>query len=212
MSKTSYYAPVTKVDKSPAGKVARSANLTVPNSFSKKQEDNEWDIVTLVNETNPDVDGFTRTLGNSDKNFPVPGICSVSVENVYSYNIERLKKSEKFPAIVSAGLDLRKVRIEVLISTEDEFNKMVDLLNVLIEKDVGSSLYRIQHPIVSINKIDSCFIESISTPQPNARDGWTVTMNFIEYSDSAEKKTEGKKRTSFKDSAVAQTQSKSPGR
>jgi hypothetical protein len=198
-SKVPFYAPAgnqTSItnralrESVPGVDVVKDQNLKTP------QDDNPWDIVILTPAlVNSDLDNLAKTemnLGMAGQ-IVLPGIASVSIDTTYDFEITRLKNKTTFPPkVVPLGMNLRRATIELLLTSEDEFNKYVEVINNVVVLGQAPVPYGVDHPNIKIYKPNWWYIESISSPQPNARDGWNITIRLLEYSDTKEAKPQPK--------------------
>lgn len=174
----------------------------------KTDANNDWDIFKVK------IFGAFTTL---------PGIATVSVENSFDFTIARQKTNSK-PSIVPLGLNLRKITVELLMTTKAEFNTFQDIMNISYVNETSNKEvqkpFEISHPQCALYNIKQVYMESISSPAPNARDGFVVTIKFVEYSDTKVPEIPARKGKTAKeagndqaaaDKAAAQTGTPLPG-
>lgn len=140
-----------------------------------------WDKLVLTPYSQLD-DNFSS---RSSINFP--GLARVSLKVNWNYTVSRANMNgdgaTQFLRSKANGMQLRDVDIEIQINNEYEYNKMVNICNLLFGKIEETNLPRfyIIHPITQICNLHIIQIKSLSLPMPNAKEGWTVKMSCQEY-------------------------------
>lgn len=116
-----------------------------------------------------------------------PGLARVSLKATWNYTLSRANMNgdgaTQFLRSKCNGMQLRDVDIEIQISNEDEYHRMVNICNMIFGKIEETNLPRfyIIHPTTQICNLHIIQIKSMSFPMPNAKDGWTVKMACQEY-------------------------------
>ena len=193
-TKIDYYAPTDKERLTQSEQIAKSAGVNQVTKFSKvKNEDNPWDVVLLRNKS-------------EDFDVVLPGIATVNVNVKFNYSQGRFIGYSR-PTIKYNGRDPSEIEVSLQISSKEEFDSWTGVCQELIkisskalnaekydkrgvDTNVMSKIntivydansFEITHPQCVVYGIKRCILTNISSPQPNARDGWNIKLTFIEY-------------------------------
>lgn len=113
--------------------------------------------------------------------FWLPGVASVDVKfpSGIDFQKPRGKRGAKFKDI---GDEPAKIKITLQISQYAELRAMPEIIRVLRPR--GASLHdplEIVHPNPNAWGVAVVVIEDIESPQPSAVEGWTLTINALEW-------------------------------
>jgi hypothetical protein len=184
-NKIPYYAPTFKETKA----------SNYPGAKTSQEPTNEWDNFYIM-EASSKVSSYPYVIGLKEK---LPGIATVSVEIEYLFTVTTIENSS-VQSTKRVGLGLRTINISLLITNEKELNKFNEIMSktAMVNAGYEASFYRVSHPQCSLWGIQYAYFKSISSPAPNAVDGWTVTIKMQEYSAEPVKRKKDKTKDKTK--------------
>lgn len=117
----------------------------------------------------------------------IPGVPSVKVKRPVTKIDKQKAKGKAGAKPKNQGADPATVDITITLINRADLEALEQVLDMLVPKKSGEvNPLEIQHPAANVVGVTQIIIENISTSQPNAKDGWKVDIDAVEYTPSPE--------------------------